>query len=280
MNLVLELREQFSLKILCKVSNLAKSVFYYWLNKLTSEDNNKELKEEIKKICSDANYVYGYRRVTLVLNQRGYCVNHKKVLKLMKHLNLTCTKFTKKRRKYNSYKGKVGRIAKNLIRQRFYADRPFQKYVTDITQFSINNEIKLYLSPVMDLYSSEIISYKMSEHPTLDIVISPLEEAIKQRPSLRYRATFHSDQGWHYQHKQYTSILNEHKIFQSMSRKGNCLDNSPMENFFGLLKQEMYYGEKFKNVEELKQNIQKYIYFYNNERIKSKLKGLSPTKYR
>ncbi len=103
---------------------------------------------------------------------------------------------------------------------------------------------------------------------------------IESRPNLDHRLTIHSDQGWHYQHSQYTNLLKEHKIFQSMSRKGNCLDNSVMENFFGLLKQEMYYGQKFKDFQDLEQAIHRYINFYNNERIKSKLKGLSPKNYR
>ncbi|MCJ0912952.1 IS3 family transposase, partial [Mammaliicoccus sciuri] len=150
-------------------------------------------------------------------------------------------------RKYRSFKGKVGKVAQNILNRRFKTNLPFQKVVTDITEFKLMNDQKLYLSPFMDLYSSEIISFKISSRPTLDIVINPLKEMIESRPNLDHRLTIHSDQGWHYQHSQYTNLLKEHKIFQSMSRKGNCLDNSVMENFFGLLKQEMYYGQKFKD---------------------------------
>ncbi|MCE5059137.1 IS3 family transposase, partial [Mammaliicoccus sciuri] len=183
-------------------------------------------------------------------------------------------------RKYRSFKGKVGKVAQNILNRRFKTNLPFQKVVTDITEFKLMNGQKLYLSPFMDLYSSEIISFKISSRPTLDIVINPLKEMIERRPNLDHRLTIHSDQGWHYQHSQYTNLLKEHKIFQSMSRKGNCLDNSVMENFFGLLKQEMYYGQKFKDFQDLEQAIHRYINFYNNERIKSKLKGLSPKNYR
>ncbi|RIN84735.1 IS3 family transposase, partial [Mammaliicoccus sciuri] len=225
-------------------------------------------------------HTYGYRRVTQALRNRGLIVNHKKVLRIMKEYNLTCTKFTHRGRKYRSFKGKVGKVAQNILNRRFKTSLPFQKVVTDITEFKLMNGQKLYLSPFMDLYSSEIISFKISSRPTLDIVINPLKEMIERRPNLDHRLTIHSDQGWHYQHSQYTRLLKDHKIFQSMSRKGNCLDNSVMENFFGLLKQEMYYGQGFKDFQDLEQAIHQYINFYNNERIKSKLKGLSPKNYR
>ncbi|SUM53554.1 transposase [Staphylococcus epidermidis] len=163
-------------------------------------------------------------------------MNHKKIRRLMKQLNLTCRKFTHKRRKYNSFKGNVGKVANNLLKRRFNTDRPYQKVVTDITEFKLNNDQKLYLSTFIDLYSSEIISYNISRHPTLDIVIKPLKELLSKRPNVNYRLTVHSDQGWHYQNTKYVNILKENNAFQSMSRKGNCLDNSVMENFFWLLK--------------------------------------------
>lgn len=198
----------------------------------------------------------------------------------MKELKLTCTKFTHRNRKYKSYKGNVGKIAKHLLKRRFNTDRPFQKMVTDITEFKLNNGSKLYLSAFLDLYSSEIISYSISSRPTLNIATNPLKELLNIRPNVNHRLTIHSDQGWHYQNAKYVNILKENKVFQSMSRKGNCLDNSVMENFFGLLKQEMFYGEILDDFQQLKQAIQKYIFFYNNERIKSKLKGLSPKNFR
>ncbi|WP_258236966.1 IS3 family transposase [Mammaliicoccus sciuri] len=268
------------LSILFKVAQIAKSVYYYWINQLSKADKDETLIQVIKEICEESNHTYGYRRVTQALRNRGLIVNHKKVLRIMKEYNLTCTKFTHRGRKYRSFKGKVGKVAQNILNRRFKTSLPFQKVVTDITEFKLMNGQKLYLSPFMDLYSSEIISFKISSRPTLDIVINPLKEMIERRPNLDHRLTIHSDQGWHYQHSQYTRLLKDHKIFQSMSRKGNCLDNSVMENFFGLLKQEMYYGQEFKDFQDLEQAIHQYINFYNNERIKSKLKGLSPKNYR
>ena len=186
-----------------------------------------------------------------------------------------------KSRKYNSYKGKVGKVAKNRISRRFSTPIPLQKLVTDITEFKCLGEEKLYLSPILDLYNGEIISFGIKKRPTLDLVMKPLDqtmEIIKNHAT--YRTTIHSDQGWHYQHNQWVKTLKTNKIFQSMSRKATCADNASMENFFGILKQEMYYGEKLVSYEELKRRIEEYIHWYNNERSKEKLAGLSPVEYR
>ncbi len=224
---------------------------------------------------------YGYRRVCLALKNRGIVVNHKKVLRLMRKYQLLCVKFKHRNRQYKSYKGKVGKVAKNTLSRRFKTDRPYQKVLTDVTQFNISaSGEKLYLSPFMDAFSGEIYSYKISRSPTLDIAIDPLKELIEHRPALDYRMTVHSDQGWHYQHKKWVKYLKQNKTFQSMSRKENCLDNSPMENFFGLLKQEMFYGEQFTTYTELASAIHQYIDFYNHDKIKTKLKGMSPVNYR
>ena len=186
----------------------------------------------------------------------------------------------RKSRRYSSYKGTVGTVAKNRINRRFYTNIAHQKLTTDITEFKCLEGHKLYLSPILDMYNGEILSYGISMHPTLDFVMKPLEEALQIVKVARYRTTIHSDQGWHYQHKKWVKILKNNNVFQSMSRKGNCIDNSPMENFFGLLKQEMYYGEALRTYEELKRDIESYIHYYNHKRIKQKLAGMSPVQYR
>ena len=153
--------------------------------------------------------------------------------------------------------------------------------MTDVTEFKCTDDEKLYLSPMMDLYNGEIIGFSMSKRPTLDFVIDSLKQAlpvIQERAT--YRTTIHSDQGWHYQHNTWVKTLKQNKIFQSMSRKATCADNAAMENFFGLLKQEMYYGEQLISYEALQKKIEKYIDYYNNDRIKQKLAGMSPVKYR
>jgi transposase InsO family protein len=187
----------------------------------------------------------------------------------------------RKSRKYNSYKGKVGKVAKNRISRRFSTPIPLQKLVTDMTEFKCLGEEKLYLNPILDLYNGEVIAFGIRKRPTLDLVMEPLKESIGLiKNHATYRTTIHSDQGWHYQHNHWVKTLKANKIFQSMSRKATCADNASMENFFGILKQEMYYGEKLVSYEELKRRIEEYIYWYNNERSKEKLTGLSPVEYR
>lgn len=170
------------------------------------------------------------------LHNRGYQVNHKTVQKLMKELNLKCLVRIKK---YHSYKGEAGKTAPNLIQRNFKADAPNEKWTTDVTEFALLGT-KIYLSPILDMYNSEIISYTISERPVLNQVIDMLEKAFTKIPD-NTNLIFHSDQGWQYRHKKYQEKLCKKGIRQSMSRKGNCLDNALMENFFGLLKSEFFY---------------------------------------
>ena len=223
---------------------------------------------------------YGYRRIHAELKAQGYFINHKKVQRLMQELNLKCEKFVRKSR-YKSYKGTVGNVAKNRLNRRFSTPHALQKIVTDVTEFKCTDNEKLYLSPLMDLYNGEIIGFSISKRPTLEFVMASLNQALPVlQKGANYRITIHSDQGWHYQHKAWVRMLKQNKIFQSMSRKATCADNAAMENFFGLLKQEMYYGEELTAYEVLKKKIEDYIDYYNNERIKQKLDGMSPVKYR
>ncbi|EMW5375519.1 TPA: IS3 family transposase, partial [Enterococcus faecalis] len=231
---------------------------------------------------------YGYRRMTQELKRRGFQVNKKKVQRLIQKLKLQVKAFTKKSRKYNSYKGTVGKIAKNLIRRRFKTSVPHQKITTDTTEFKyfeadnagIFRQKKLYLDPFMDMYNSEILSYSLSTQPNGKTVMEGLKEAISQTNDCPYRRTFHSDQGWAYQMNVYIQTLKDNNIFQSMSRKGTCLDNSPMENFFSILKQEVYYGKIYQSQNELREAIENYIYYYNHHRIKEKLNWKSPVEFR
>ena len=233
------------------------------------------MKEAIRSIVAENRGRYGYRRVTLELQNRGFHHNHKLVMKLMKQMGLTSKVRMKK---YHSYKGEVGKIAPNLLERDFYAEKPNQKWVTDVTEFSLFGE-KLYLSPILDLCSEDLVSYTIFEHPNLSMVTSMLENAFETVQDLT-GLILHSDQGWHYQHKQYQKMLEEKGILQSMSRKGNCLDNAVMENFFGLLKTELLYLQDFDSLEHFKAELIDYLNYYNNRRIKLKLKGLTPAQHR
>ena len=212
----------------------------------------------------------------MIMRNKGYTINHKTVQKLMRALGLKGKQ--RKNEKYHSYRGEVGKIADNLLKRDFYAAKPFEKLTTDVTQFKIGDE-KVYLSPVMDLFNREIVSYSISLSPNMEQVREMLTGLFAKLP---YDATpvFHSDQGWQYQHAEYQRLLSEHNIIQSMSRKGNCMDNGAMENFFGRLKVEMFYGEKFESVNTFIEELKNYIDYYNNERISLKLKGMSPVQYR
>jgi len=193
----------------------------------------------------------------------------------MKQLGLVCRVRMKK---YRSYKGEAGKIAPNLLERNFEAEKPNQKWVTDVTEFSLLGQ-KLYLSPILDLCSRDVVSYSISDRPALSMVTEMLDEAFSKIPD-GTNLILHSDQGWQYQHKQYQRMLRKKGIQQSMSRKGNCLDNAVIENFFGLLKSELLYLQEFESMEQLKQELVDYLDYYNNRRIKTKLKGLPPAIHR
>lgn len=238
-------------------------------------DKYKDVRESIKQIFHENKGRYGYRRIKDELEKSNLNINHKTIQRLMKELGLVCRVRMKK---YKSYRGEVGKVAPNLLNRDFEAEKPNEKWVTDITEFSLFGQ-KLYLSPILDLYNREIISYSLMERPVYGQVQEMLEKAFDKNPDLK-GLVFHSDQGWQYQMKNYQAKLKEKGILQSMSRKGNCLDNAVMENFFGLLKSELLYLQDFQSVDHFKQELVDYIEWYNKKRIKRKLKGLSPVEYR
>ena len=270
---------EFSLDILLKAIKLARSTYYYHLKQLDKPDKDQELKAEIQSIFIEHKGNYGYRRIHLELRNRGYLVNHKRIQRLMKVLNLQAK--MRQKRKYSSHKGDVGKKADNLIQRQFEGSKTMEKCYTDVTEFAIPNSTqKLYLSPVLDGFNSEIIAFNLSCSPNLEQVKTMLEQAFTEK---HYENTIlHSDQGWQYQHDSYHWFLESKGIQASMSRKGNSPDNGMMESFFEILKSEMFYGyeKSFQSLKQLEQAIVNYIDYYNNKRIKVKLKGLSPVQYR
>ena len=270
---------EFSLDILLKAIKLARSTYYYHLKQLDKPDKDQELKAEIQSIFIEHKGNYGYRRIHLELRNRGYLVNHKRVQRLMKVLNLQAK--MRQKRKYSSHKGDVGKKAENLIQRQFEGSKTMEKCYTDVTEFAIPASTqKLYLSPVLDGFNSEIIAFNLSCSPNLEQVKTMLEQSFTEK---HYENTIlHSDQGWQYQHDSYHRFLESKGIQASMSRKGNSPDNGMMESFFGILKSEMFYGyeKSFQSLKQLEQAIVDYIDYYNNKRIKVKLKGLSPVQYR
>jgi len=272
---VLELRQQYPLTILLRVAGLARSTFYYQQKVLDVGDRYAEIKAKIQAVYAHHKGRYGYRRITDTIQQSGIAINHKTVQRLMGQLQL---KSLVRPKKHRAYRGEVGQTAPDLLKRQFEAQRPNQKWVTDVTEFNVGGE-KLYLSPVMDLYNGEIVAYQTARRPTFDLVWKMLKKALPKCQN-RDNTLLHSDQGWPYRMSAYRRLLAKHAVTQSMSRKGNCLDNAAMESFFGTLKAEFFHLNQFASVAQLQAGLARYIHYYNHERIKMKLNGLSPVQYR
>lgn len=289
-----ELRHRFPLADLLRICRIAKSSYYYGLKALKAkESKDKELRDKILEIYQKSHCRYGFKRITLVLNNgSNEPINHKRVQRIMHELGIFGIQG--KNGKYHSYKNDNGEHKENLLlekeideenhrttfKRHFETTGPNQKWTTDVSEFK-HKDGKLYLSPILDMFDGSIISYDISLHPDFSQTKRMIDKAFKQYDNLE-GLIFHSDQGWQYQMKQYGLWLKSRGIKQSFSRKGNCMDNSLMENFFGILKNEMYYGHEyeFKTIDELKKAIEEYIKWYNEDRINVKRKGLSPLEYR
>ncbi len=257
---------------------LPKSTYYYEIQKDDKVSlRNQEFEAKIKEIFYVNKGRYGVRRVHKELINQGYVINHKRVQRMMNKLGL---KGKVPKEKYHSYKGKVGRVADNVINREFIASKPLEKWTTDVSQFNFSWG-KCYISPILDMKTNEIISYDLSQSPNLEQIKRMLKRAFDKFPVVD-GLIFHSDQGWQYQHSYFIDELKKHKIIQSMSRKGNCFDNSIMETFFGRMKTEMYYGyeKDYNSFEEFAEAVDEYINYYNYKRIQCKTKWMPPVKYR
>ena len=259
----------------------------YWQKRFDCKDPDEDLLQAMRSIREE-HKDYGYRRLCGELHKQGIKINKKRVQRLVQAYGMQVTSFTRKSRKFSTYKGIVGRIAPNRMNRRFNTCIPHQKITTDTTEFKYYETDdrgrvaikKLYLDPFMDLWNLEILSYSVSARPSATSIMTALEKAVDVTNDCRFRRTFHSDRGWAYQMGTYQQTLKKHRIFQSMSRKGNCYDNSPMENFFGIMKQEMYYGQIYNSFSELEEAIDRYIRYYNEKRSKASLGYRSPIEYR
>lgn len=254
---------------------MARSVFYYHLKRLDAKEKYMVEKEVIKSIFHEHKGRYGYRRVEAEMRNRGYAINHKTVQRLMGEMDLKCLI---RKVRYRSYKGNVGVAAPNLIDRDFTAQAPNRKWATDVTQINVCSQ-KIYFSPILDMYNGEIISYNISRRPDMEQIYDMLDKAFARHGELE-GLILHSDQGWQYRHAGYQKRLQEHHIIQSMSRKGNCLDNAMAENFFGIMKSELLYAQEFESAENFIEELEQYVEYYNNKRIKLRLGGMSPVQYR
>lgn len=270
---MLGLRQQHELAVLLQVAGLPRSTFYYHA-KQEPAAAGAELERQIRDLYHRHRGCYGYRRITLALRQAGHKINHKAVQRRMQAMGL---KSLVRVKKYRSYRGEGHVAVPNVLQRQFQAEQPNEKWVTDVTEFNVRGQ-KLYLSPVMDLYNGEIVAYHMDRRAHFPLVGTMLRKALAKLQG--DTPLLHSDQGWQYQMPAYRRMLAKHGLTQSMSRKGNCLDNAAMESFFGILKSEYFHLNRFTSIEQLEQGLRRYIHYYNCHRIKSKLKGLSPVQYR
>jgi putative transposase len=275
-NAVVALKAEHSLTALLAVAGVARSTFFYHQARLDEPDKHATLKAEIRRIFDRFAGRYGHRRVRDELRKHGWLVSKKTVLKLMNQLGLRCQ--IRRRKRYNSFKGEVGKTAPNLLKRDFTVTGPNQKWVTDVTEFRVGDR-RVYLSTVMDLFGREIIGHSTGISPNLELANSSLRQALTRlRPG--DAPIVHSDQGFQYQHASWQRLVSEAGAKQSMSRRGNCLDNAVMESFFGHLKDELYCNTTFVTVNALATAIDTYIAWFNTERAHSTLKGLSPVQYR
>ena len=257
---------------------MAKSTYFDVLHNGSKRKHKDDEIYEIIKSIFDRHYKkYGYPRITIELNNRGIKINEKKVARIMKKYHLTAQP---RKRRYCSYRGEVGVLTKNIVRRHFDVGEPYKVFGTDVTQFRVGED-KLYLSPIIDFHTREIVAYDISTSPNMLQIKRMMYQLEHNYGEFLPGSIIHSDQGWQYQQKWYQDFLKEHGITQSMSRKGNCLDNSPTENFFGRLKEEVFYGQewRYESIDELRAAIHKWIKYYNEERIVVVLKS-SPMRYK
>lgn len=274
--IVTELEHKYSTRAVLKAVGLSVSTYYRHRSQ-TPHDRYEQLRPLLREVFDGSYRSYGYRRIRAVLaTKHGLRLSGKTVLKLMRQEGRTCQ--VRRRKKYKSYRGEIGKAAPNVLARNFDATQPSKKWVTDVTEFYVLGQ-KQYLSPVIDLFNREVISYELAPSPVMGLVTGMLEKAFTQlKPGTGL--VMHSDQGWHYQHIKYQLALKQRGITQSMSRKGNCLDNAVAENFFGHFKEEFLRQHRFTSMSQFKRELEKYIHWFNHDRVQLKLNGLSPVDYR
>ena len=266
---------------LCEYLHLSRSAYYRWLKDPVSfsERYNKEIAEKIKDI-HEAYPEMGYRRIRDELDKRhGITVNDKRVLRICRKEHIqSAIKWKPKSCTRSS--DDPAHIARNYLNRDFHADAPNEKWLTDVTEFKyyIGIEVhKVYLSAILDLYDRRIVAYKIGDHNDNPLVMNTFDKAVAVEPDAH--PLFHSDRGFQYTSKQFSARLKKHHMKQSMSRVAHCIDNGPMEGFWGILKREIYYGKRFTSKTDLVNTVESYIRYYNTERIQRKLCLMTPVEF-
>lgn len=258
---------------------LSRSTYYDRLKRNHKSDKYAKIKQFIRKEYIKEGARYGYRRIHSKAGGAVFSYSEETIRKIMTSIGLKVTLFSKYTDNYSSYKGTIGKIAPNLLKQQFNATVPLTVLHTDITQVAIYNGKRGYISVIIDEASKEVLAAVGSYSPNKKIIEETLDE-VQKHIIMGSHPILHSDQGWQYQIPSYQERLKKMGIVQSMSRKGNCHDNAPVESFFSLLKRECLNQYKIKNITELRGILKSYIQWFNNERISMKIKCLSPVRYR
>jgi len=270
-------QKNYSIEKLCRCVNVGRSSYYKWKSRTKSrrEIENENLAQLIRTIYEESDGVVGYRQMTINLfRDKDRHVNQKRVYRLMKILGL---KSVCRRKKYNYIRSTPEVTAQNILNRDFKADRPNEKWLTDVTEFKYGNGQKAYLSAILDLSDRRIVSYVFGHSNNNQLVFDTFDKAVRLNPDAM--PIFHSDRGYQYTSKTFKAKLDKAKMTQSMSRVGHCIDNGPMEGFWGILKSEMYYLHKFNDYDTLKVAVEKYINYYNNKRYQRRLKCMSPLEF-
>ena len=272
--------EHYPIQKLCAAVHVARSAYYKWLHRTPSHSQqiNEQLVEWIKQHYEERNGILGYRQMTVVINrEHDVHFNKKRIYRLMQILHLKSVTRVKK----NTYIPSTPQItAENILNRDFHADKPNEKWLTDVTEFKyyVGTEIrKLYLSAILDLYDRRIVAYKIGTSNNNKLVFDTFDEAIEKNPNAH--PLVHSDRGFQYTSKHFRAKLDAAKMVQSMSRVGRCIDNGPMEGFWGILKSEMYYLRKFSSEQTLTSAIEEYIHFYNTKRYQKRLRCMTPMEF-
>jgi transposase InsO family protein len=268
----------YSIKFLCEIIELNRSSYYKWMNKSKTDRDidNEELLDSIKELHASVRGIYGYRRIAMNLGRiLDRNINHKRVRRIMRENDIECI-IRRKRKRYR--KTTQLHVSENILNREFKADKPNEKWLTDVTELKYGNCQKAYLSAIIDLYDNSVVAYNLSKRNNNPLVIKNLDLAIaKNRGS---SPLLHSDRGFQYTSNRYNKKMKNYGMIHSMSRVGRCLDNAPMEGFFGILKVEKYYLNKYDTYEMLEKDIDDYMYFYNNDRLQKRLGKRSPLEYR
>jgi len=275
---MLSKQKHYPVSVLCEIAEISRSAYYKWVHrkKSQSELQNENLLVLIKEAYDERDGILGYRQITIKLRrEHNLKVNYKRIYRLMKIVGL---KSVCRKKKYNYIKSTPEVTAENILNRDFKAQHACEKWLTDVTEFKYGNGQNAYLSAILDLGDRSIVSYVIGHSNNNALVFETFDLAVSAHPNAK--PIFHSDRGFQYTGRTFKSKLNKAGMIQSMSRVARCIDNGPMEGFWGILKSEMYYLHKFNDYESLKKAIEEYIDYYNTKRYQKRLGSMTPLEYR